>query len=100
MYQAYMSGFGDVMTGSGNVTITINGVAVTVPAQKSLAQKDASGGVPVSEGGSGSTTADGARSNLGTSDKQLNPVDGKTGGTISSPANVTGSLGIITNASS
>ncbi|MGT2091802.1 tail fiber domain-containing protein [Enterobacter hormaechei subsp. xiangfangensis] len=65
MYQRYMSGFADVMTGTGNVTITINGTAVTVPAQKSLAQKDASGGVPVSQGGTGSTTAAGARSSLG-----------------------------------
>jgi len=100
MYQAYMSGFGDVMTGSGNVTITINGVAVTVPAQKSLAQKDASGGVPVSQGGTGSTTAAGARGNLGISDKQLNSVDGKTGGTISSPISITGGVSIVTQASS
>ncbi|WP_337037869.1 MULTISPECIES: tail fiber domain-containing protein [Pseudescherichia] len=95
MYQRYMGGFADVMTGTGNVTITINGVAVTVPAQKSLAQKDASGGVPVNQGGTGSTTAAGARSNLGISDKQLNSVDGKSGGNIttavSSPGFIAGS---------
>lgn len=95
MYQRYMGGFADVMTGTGNVTITINGVAVTVPAQKSLAQKDASGGVPVSQGGTGSTTAAGARSNLGISDKQLNSVDGKSGGNVtsavSSPGFIAGS---------
>lgn len=39
MYQKYMSGFADVMNGTGNVTITINGVNVTVPGQKSLALK-------------------------------------------------------------
>ena len=100
MYQRYMGGFADVMTGTGNVTITINGVAVTVPAQKSLAQKDASGGVPVSQGGTGSTTAGGARGNLGISDKQLNSVDGKTGGTISSPVSVSGGVSIITQNSS
>lgn len=100
MYQRYMGGFADVMTGTGNVTITINGVAVTVPAQKSLAQKDASGGVPVSQGGTGSTTAAGARGNLGISDKQLNSVDGKTGGTISSPVSVSGGVSIITQNSS
>lgn len=65
MYQAYMSGFADVMTGSGNVTITINGTSVTVPAQKSLAQKAANGAVPVTQGGTGSPTAEGARTNLG-----------------------------------
>lgn len=57
MYQAYMSGFADVMTGTGNVTITINGTSVTVPAQKSLAQKGANGAVPIASGGTGSTTA-------------------------------------------
>jgi hypothetical protein len=39
MYQRYMSGFADVMNGTTDVTITINGVAVTVPGQKSLAKK-------------------------------------------------------------
>jgi hypothetical protein len=33
------SGFADVMNGTTDVTITINGVAVTVPGQKSLAKK-------------------------------------------------------------
>ncbi|MHA0909026.1 hypothetical protein ACR9HB_01940, partial [Enterobacter hormaechei subsp. steigerwaltii] len=41
MYQRYMSGFADVMNGTTDVTITINGVAVTVPGQKSLAKKGA-----------------------------------------------------------
>ncbi|MCL5502265.1 phage tail protein, partial [Escherichia coli] len=31
LYQRNISGFADVMNGSGDVTITINGVAVTVP---------------------------------------------------------------------
>ncbi|MEY7455130.1 phage tail protein, partial [Enterobacter hormaechei] len=41
MYQRYMSGFADVMNGTSDVTITINGTAVTVPGQKSLAKKGA-----------------------------------------------------------
>ncbi|MGF6435046.1 phage tail protein [Kosakonia sp. 1610] len=41
MYQRYMGGFADVMNGSGDVTITINGQPVTVPGQKSLAKKGA-----------------------------------------------------------
>ena len=90
MYQRYMSGFADVMTSTGNVTITINGVAVTVPAQKSLAQKDASGGVPVAQGGTGATTAAGARSNLGISDIQLNSVSGKSGGAITGDTSIEG----------
>jgi hypothetical protein len=90
MYQRYMGGFADVMTGTGNVTITINGVAVTVPAQKSLAQKDASGGVPIAQGGTGATTAISARSNLGISDNQLNSVNGKTGGAITGDTSIEG----------
>ncbi len=39
MYQRYMSGFADVMNGATDVTITINGTAITVPGQKSLAKR-------------------------------------------------------------
>ena len=80
MYQRYMGGFADVMTGTGNVTITINGVAVTVPAIKSLAQKDASGAVPVPQGGTGSTTAAGARDMLGLT--KQNATDDSTTGRV------------------
>ena len=65
MYQAYMSGFADVMTGTGNVTITINGTSVTVPAQQSLVQKGTNGAVPIASGGTGATTAAAALTNLG-----------------------------------
>ena len=75
MYQRYMSGFADVMNGTTDVTITINGVAVTVPGQKSLAKKGANSDITslsglttalsISQGGTGSTTAAGARTNLG-----------------------------------
>jgi len=65
MYQRYMSGFADVMTGTGNVTITINGVSVTVPAQQSLVQKGANGAAPIASGGTGATTAAAALTNLG-----------------------------------
>lgn len=65
MYQRYMSGFADVMTGTGNVTITINGTSVTVPAQQSLVQKGTNGAVPIASGGTGATTAAAALTNLG-----------------------------------
>ena len=75
MYQRYMSGFADVMNGTTDVTITINGVTVTVPGQKSLAKKGANSDITslsglttalsISQGGTGSTTASGARTNLG-----------------------------------
>jgi len=64
MYQAYMSGFADVMTGSGNVTITIDGKAYTVPAQKSLAQKNSNGVLPLAQGGLEANNASDARNIL------------------------------------
>ena len=75
MYQRYMSGFADVMNGTTDVTITINGVAVTVPGQKSLAKKGANSDITslsglttalsISQGGTGDKTAAGARTKLG-----------------------------------
>lgn len=75
MYQRYMSGFADVMNGTTDVTITINGVAVTVPGQKSLAKKGANSDITslsglttalsVGQGGTGAKNASDARTNLG-----------------------------------
>lgn len=75
MYQRYMSGFSDVMNGTSDVTITINGVAVTVPGQKSLAKKGANSDITslsglttalsISQGGTGAKTAADARTALG-----------------------------------
>lgn len=75
MYQRYMSGFADVMNGTSDVTITINGTAVTVPGQKSLAKKGDNSDITslsglttalsISQGGTGDKTAAGARTNLG-----------------------------------
>ncbi|HDR2683077.1 TPA: phage tail protein [Enterobacter ludwigii] len=75
MYQRYMSGFADVMNGTTDVTITINGVAVTVPGQKSLAKKGANSDITslsglttalsISQGGTGATNAAAVRTNLG-----------------------------------
>ncbi|MWT51204.1 phage tail protein [Escherichia coli] len=75
MYQRYMSGFADVMNGTTDVTITINGVDVTVPGQKSLAKKGANSDITslsglttalsISQGGTGAKNAADARTNLG-----------------------------------
>ena len=75
MYQRYMSGFADVMNGTTDVTITINGVAVTVPGQKSLAKKGANSDITslsglttalsISQGGTAAKNAADARTNLG-----------------------------------
>ncbi|MDV5356218.1 hypothetical protein QM201_15160 [Enterobacter asburiae] len=74
MYQRYMGGFADVMNGSGDVTITINGQPVTVPGQKSLAKKGANtditslGGLTtalsIEQGGTGARTPAAARAKL------------------------------------
>ncbi|AWX03677.1 MULTISPECIES: phage tail protein [Enterobacter cloacae complex] len=64
MYQRYMSGFADVMQSAGTVTITINGKEVTVPGMQSVVQKDPNGLVPMTLGGTGASTAAGARKNL------------------------------------
>lgn len=126
MYQRYMSGFADVMNGTTDVTITINGVAVTVPGQKSLAKKGANSDITslsglttalsIEQGGTGSTTASGARTNLGLGnsatrdvgtaagtvaagdDLRLGTVNGKTGGTLNSGLSVPGAGGFTVKA--
>lgn len=75
MYQKYMGGFADVMNGTGDVTITINGSPVTVPGQKSLAKKGDNSDInslsglttPLSlkQGGLGASDAAGGRITLG-----------------------------------
>ena len=94
MYQRYMSGFADVMNGTTDVTITINGVAVTVPGQKSLAKKGANNDITslsalttalsIAQGGTGAKNKEDARTNLGlgsaaTVDVQANASDNSAG---------------------
>ncbi|HBD3826296.1 TPA: phage tail protein [Escherichia coli] len=95
MYQRYMSGFADVMNGTTDVTITINGVAVTVPAQKSLAKKGANSDITslsglttalsIAQGGTGAKTANEALTALG--------ALGTGGGTLTSALNIAGIAG-------
>ncbi|HHA1905728.1 TPA: tail fiber domain-containing protein [Enterobacter asburiae] len=88
-----------VYSASGNITVKLpDGTTFAGPSWKYLSDNMATksgGAVPVNQGGTGSTTAAGARNNLGISDKQLNSVDGKTGGNIatavSSPGFIAGS---------
>ena len=75
MYQRNISGFGDVMNGSGDVTITVDGKTVTVPGQQSLAKKGPNSDITslsglttalsISQGGTGGNTAAAARTALG-----------------------------------
>ncbi|HGN9435649.1 TPA: tail fiber domain-containing protein [Enterobacter hormaechei] len=92
MYQRYMSGFADVMNGTTDVTITINGVAVTVPGQKSLAKKGANSDITslsglttalsVGQGGTGAKTKEDARTNLGLGSAATKDVGPNTGNVL------------------
>ncbi|MCE1511802.1 phage tail protein [Enterobacter hormaechei] len=48
-----------------SITVTINGTPVTIPGIGKLAQKGPNGALPIDQGGTGATTAENARSNLG-----------------------------------
>lgn len=48
-----------------NITVTINGTSLSIPALGKLLQKGSNGALPVNQGGTGATTAADARTNLG-----------------------------------
>ncbi|MCM7388699.1 phage tail protein [Enterobacter hormaechei] len=73
-----------------NITVTINGARVTIPAIGKLVQKGSNGAVGVSDGGTGATNAADARTNLGL-DKTVN-IEGNQ--SISGEKNFTGPLKI------
>ncbi|WP_336686123.1 tail fiber domain-containing protein [Enterobacter asburiae] len=111
-----------VYSAAGNITVKLpDGTTFTGPSWKYLSDNMATksgGAVPVNQGGTGSTTAAGARTNLGLGnsairdvgatagtvaagdDSRLGTVNGKSGGTISSALNATGSINVITQSSS
>ena len=93
-----------VYSAAGNITVKLpDGTTFTGPSWKYLSDNMATksgGAVPVNQGGTGSTTASGARTNLGLgygntegtvaqgNDPRLNSLDGKSGGSISSSVDV------------
>ncbi|VAG28473.1 phage tail protein [Enterobacter hormaechei] len=89
MYQRYMSGFADVMNGTSDVTITINGTVVTVPGQKSLAKKGDNSDITslsglktalsIEQGGTGAKNAAEARTKLGLGSSATKDVGTATG---------------------
>ncbi|EPH9632529.1 phage tail protein [Escherichia coli] len=48
-----------------NITVTINGTSLSIPALGKLLQNGSNGALPVNQGGTGATTAADARTNLG-----------------------------------
>ena len=52
-------------SGNQSITVTINGTSVTIPSIGKLAQKGSNGALAVADGGTGATTAEGSRTNLG-----------------------------------
>ncbi|BBM28156.1 hypothetical protein OIPHN069_46730 (plasmid) [Enterobacter hormaechei subsp. hoffmannii] len=48
-----------------NITVMINGTPVTIPGIGKLAQKGTNGALPIDQGGTGATTAEGSRTKLG-----------------------------------
>ncbi|HIA0230791.1 TPA: phage tail protein [Enterobacter cloacae] len=48
-----------------SITVTINGTPVSIPGIGKLAQKGSNGALPIDQGGTGATTAEGSRTNLG-----------------------------------
>ena len=71
-----------------SITVTINGIAVTIPAIGKLAQKGTNGALPVDQGGTGATTEEESRKNLG-----LGSAATKNTGTDTGEVPLLGTLG-------
>ena len=108
-----------VYSAAGNITVKLpDGTTFTGPSWKYLSDNMATksgGAVPVNQGGTGSTTASGARTNLGLGDSstrnvgtaagtvaagddsRLSTIDNKSGGTLTSSLNITGNTASFIN---
>ncbi|HHD9867145.1 TPA: hypothetical protein ACOZWL_004765, partial [Enterobacter hormaechei] len=64
-----------------NITVTINGTRVTIPAIGKLAQKGSNGAIPIGQGGTGATNVADARTNLGLGSSATKDV-GTTSGNV------------------
>ncbi|MBU8937072.1 phage tail protein [Enterobacter hormaechei] len=66
-----------------SITVTINGVRVTIPAIGKLAQKGSNGAIPIGQGGTGATNAADARTNLGLGSSATRDAYSSTGQMLS-----------------
>ncbi|HHF7981261.1 TPA: hypothetical protein ACPT53_005239, partial [Escherichia coli] len=64
-----------------NITVTINGTSLSIPALGKLLQKGSNGALPVNQGGTGATNAADARTNLGLGNSATRNV-GTAAGTV------------------
>lgn len=99
-----------------NITVTINGTSLSIPAIGKLLQKGSNGALPVNQGGTGATKVEDVRTNLGLGDSatrsvgtaagtvaagddnRLNTLDGKTGGALKGTVSVPSYWGSVTHA--
>jgi hypothetical protein len=75
-------------TANQNITVTINGTSVTIPGIGKLAQKGTNGALPIDQGGTGATTKEESRKNLG-----LGSAATKNTGTDTGEVPLLGTLG-------
>ncbi|WP_448684155.1 phage tail fiber protein [Enterobacter hormaechei] len=66
-----------------NITVTINGTRVTIPAIGKLAQKGSNGAIPIGQGGTGATNVADARTNLGLGSSATRDAYSSTGQMLS-----------------
>lgn len=64
-----------------NITVTINGTSLSIPAIGKLLQKGSNGALPVNQGGTGATKVEDVRTNLGLGDSATRNV-GMAAGTV------------------
>ena len=74
-----------------SITVTINGTPETIPGIGKLAQKGTNGALPIDQGGTGATTAESARTNLGLGSSAILNAGNAAGNVITRGSGITAS---------